>query len=396
MKEAEGRFEKILELAQRLENRRSDLQRAAAADAGFPVSVTGMEVDLAVGYLRTMEEEIAWIENGRPYGVVAAILPYDGHAIMLARLGGAALLTGNRLRFSFSSQTPRLASVMAEICKSVGALDPVVGMNNREFGEQCVKDHAVRVLFMSGGSEVGQAYLGRREAFDKLLFAGPGGMPAAVVFQDAEVEKASRFIARRAFINGGQYCTTLKKALIHRSLYDAVRDRVLEMTAQLRVGDPLDPDTDIGPIRVQRTRLMIEKAIERCSEARLLCGKVNSETVHPIIVEAQSDWTIPDLELFGPFLLLKAFDDPDRAVHELIATRYGFLLSFFGSATKDYLRLFRENYGMVYDNPNHFLPALRAPFGGKKESGWILERLDGRWITRDGGFHYSRELVRPQ
>jgi acyl-CoA reductase-like NAD-dependent aldehyde dehydrogenase len=396
MKEAEGRFEKILELAQRLENRRSDLQRAAAADAGFPVSVTGMEVDLAVGYLRTMEEEIPWIENGRPYGVVAAILPYDGHAIMLARLGGAALLTGNRLRFSFSSQTPRLASVMAEICKSVGALDPVVGMNNREFGEQCVKDHAVRVLFMSGGSEVGQAYLGRREAFDKLLFAGPGGMPAAVVFQDAEVEKASRFIARRAFINGGQYCTTLKKALIHRSLYDAVRDRVLEMTAQLRVGDPLDPDTDIGPIRVQRTRLMIEKAIERCSEARLLCGKVNSETVHPIIVEAQSDWTIPDLELFGPFLLLKAFDDPDRAVHELIATRYGFLLSFFGSATKDYLRLFRENYGMVYDNPNHFLPALRAPFGGKKESGWILERLDGRWITRDGGFHYSRELVRPQ
>lgn len=141
---------------------------------------------------------------------------------------------------------------------------------------------------------------------------------------------------------------------------------------------------------------MIEKAIERCSEARLLCGKVNSETVHPIIVEAESDWTIPDLELFGPFLLLKAFDDPDRAVHELIATRYGFLLSFFGSATRDYLRLFRENYGMVYDNPDHFLPALRAPFGGKKESGWIIERLDGRWITRDGGFHYSRELVRPQ
>ncbi len=396
MKEAESRFEQILELAQRLENRKSDVQGAAAADAGFPVSVTGMEVDLAVDYLRTMEEEIPWIGNGRPYGVVAAIFPYDGHSIMLARLGGSAVITGNRLRFSFSSQTPRLAGVMAEICKSIDALDPVVGMNNREFAEQCVKDHAVRVLFMSGGSEVGQAYRGRREAFDKLLFAGPGGMPAAVVFQDAEVEKVSRFIAGRAFVNGGQYCTTLKKALIHRSLYDAVRDRVLELTAQLRVGDPLDPDTDIGPIRVRRTRLMLEKAIERCSEARLLCGKVNSETVHPIILEAQSDWTIPDLELFGPFLLLKAFDDPDRAVHELIATRYGFIVSFFGSATRDYVRLFHENYGMVHDNPTNFLPALRAAFGGKKESGWIIERADGRWITRDGGFYYTRELVRPQ
>ncbi len=394
MKEADDRFEQILELAQRLENRKSDLQAAAAADAGFPVSITGMEVDLAVGYLRTMEEEIPWIENGKPYGVVAAIFPYDGSAIMLARLGGAAIITGNRLRFSFSSQTPRSAALMAEICKPVGALDPVVGMNNREFGDQCVKDRAVRVLFMSGGSEVGQAYRGHREAFDKLFFAGPGGMPAAVVFQDADVEKASRFIARRAFVNGGQYCTTLKKALIHRSLYNAVRDRVLEMTAQMRVGDPLDPETNIGPIRLQRTRQILDKAIQRCSQARLLCGKINSETVHPIILEAESDWTIPDLELFGPFLLLKAFDDPAKAVNELIATRYGFLLSFFGSATEDYLRLFRENYGMVYDNPDYFLAPLRAPFGGRKESGWIIERLDGRWVTRDGTFYYSKELVR--
>ena len=125
MKEAEGRFEQILEIAQRLENRKSDLQVAAAADAGFPVSVTGMEVDLAVGYLLSMEDEIPWLENRRPYGVVAAIFPYDGHAVMLGRLGGAAMITGNRLRFSFSSHTPRVAGVMAEICKPVRALDPL-------------------------------------------------------------------------------------------------------------------------------------------------------------------------------------------------------------------------------------------------------------------------------
>ncbi len=403
MKEAEERLEQALELAERLENRKSELQAAAVADAGFPVSITGMEVDLAVGHLRTMVEEIPWIEDRKPYGVVAAIFPYDAPAVMLGRLAGAALITGNRLRFSFSSQTPRSAGLVAEICKSVRALDPVVGMNNREFGDQCVEDHAVRVLFMSGGSEVGEAYRGRREAFDKLFFAGPGGMPAAVVFQDAEVEKASRFIARRAFINGGQYCTTLKKALIHSSLYEAVRDRVLEMTAQLRVGNPLDPDTDIGPIRIERTRMSLAKAIERCSRARLLCGKMNSETVHPIVLEAESDWTIPDMELFGPFLLLKPFDDPQRVVHELTATRYGFLVVFFGSATGDCLGLLHENYGMVYENPDFFLAPLRAPFGGKKKSGWIIERIGGavgtgrsRWITRDGCFHYSRELVRPQ
>jgi acyl-CoA reductase-like NAD-dependent aldehyde dehydrogenase len=341
-----------------------------------------------------MAEEASWIENGRPYGTVAAIFPYDASPLMLARLGGAALISGNRLRFSFSSYIPRSAGLISEICKPISALEPVVGMDNRQFGQWCIKDTAVRVLFMSGALAVGEAYRSQREAFDKLFFAGPGGMPAAVVFEDAGVEEASRFITRRSFINGGQYCTTFKKALVHRSLFDAVRDRILELTGEMRVGDPLDPDTAIGPIRVERTRSIVATAVKKCSEARLLCGKVDAETVHPIILEAERDWTIPDLEMFGPFLLLKPFDDPDKVIQELIQTRYGFLLAFFGSASPGTVKLFHENFGMVYDNPDFFFAPLRMPFGGKKESGWIIEREGEQWTSRDGRFHYSRELVR--
>ena len=394
MKSMANGLEQALEIADRLEERKSDLQEAAALDAGFPVKITGTEVDLAVQHLRTMAEEITLIDQDVPYGTVAAIFPYDAPSIMLARLAGAALITGNRLRFSFSSHIAHSACLMAEICKPVTALEPVTGKDNRQFGNQCVNDPGVRVLFISGALAVGENYRSRREAFDKLFFAGPGGMPAAVLFEDAEVEEASKFIARRAFLNGGQYCATLKKALIHESIFDAVRERVLSLTRQLRVGDPMDSDTDIGPIRVERTRSIVANAVESCSGARVLCGGIDDETVHPLILEAESGWPVPDLQLFGPFLLLKPFDDPKRAAEEIVRTRYGFQLYYFGSAPEEVVQLFHEHFGMVFDNPNFLFAPLRTSFGGKKDSGWIIERRKQGWITRDGRFHYSRELVR--
>ena len=387
------RLEEIKRLADDLESQTVQLQEAAALDAGFPVKITSVEVELAVEYLQTMEEEIEWLENGQPYGTVAAIFPYDAPSVMLARLGGSALLTGNRLRFSFSSQTPRTAALIDAISKHFETFEPVMGEDNRGFGRGCVEDEAVRVLFISGASAVGEAYRSHQSAFDKLFFAGPGGMPAAVVFEDADARTASRFITRRAFINGGQYCTTLKKALIHRDLYQEVREQILEFTGNLRVGDPLDPETDIGPIRVERTRMILERALDRCSRARKLVGAIEGERVLPLVLEMERG-EIPDMELFGPFLVLKPFDDLEPMVQELTQTKYGFLLAFFGSADGETEKTFREHFGMVHDNPDFTFTPLRLPFGGKKESGWILERQGDGWIERDGAFLYSKELVR--
>jgi acyl-CoA reductase-like NAD-dependent aldehyde dehydrogenase len=391
--EYRSRLEKIERLAHGLEGQSSKLQEAAALDAGFPIKITSIEVELAVQYLRTMEEEIHWLENGQPYGTVAAIFPYDAPTVMLARLGGSALLSGNRLLFSFSSHTPRTASLIAEICRNVDAFEPVMGQDNREFGHRCLEDDLVRVFFISGGFAVGEAYRSEHRFFDKLFFAGPGGMPAAVVFDDADAQAASRFVARRAFINGGQYCTTLKKALIHRDLYDTVREQILGFVENLKVGDPLDPTTDIGPIRVERTRLILEKALAEFPQARLLAGGIEGETVFPLVLEMDKG-EIPELELFGPFLLLKAFDEQESMVQELIQTKYGFLLAFFGSPSMEARESFQEHFGMVHDNPDFTFTPLRLPFGGKKASGWILERRGDRWIERDGAFSYSKELVR--
>ena len=196
-----SRLEEIDRLADAIEREKVKLMKAAADDAGFPVKITSVEVDLAVDHLRTMEEEMSWIGNGYPYGTVATIFPYDAPTVVLARFGGAALLTGNRLRFSLSSQTPRTASLLGEICRPFESIEPVVGMDNREFGQRCVDDKDVKLLFISGASAVGEVYRKQHKSFDKLFFAGPGGMPAAIVFEDADVKAAASFITRRAFIN---------------------------------------------------------------------------------------------------------------------------------------------------------------------------------------------------
>ncbi len=254
-----------------------------------------------------------------------------------------------------------------------------------------MRDAAVRVLFMSGASAVGAAYREHRESFEKLFFAGPGGMPAAVVFPDADPEAAARFIARRAFINGGQYCTTIKKALIHRSLYERIREDVLRRAQAMKVGDPLDTDTDIGPIRVERTIKILEHALGQCDGARVLAGGIDRPYVHPMVLEMEQ---IPDLEMFGPFLALKSFEDSEAAVREVLMTRYGFLLAYFGTPPEGARGLFSESFGMVHENPDFTLTPLRLPFGGRKASGWILERRGGEWVERDGAFLYSRELIK--
>jgi acyl-CoA reductase-like NAD-dependent aldehyde dehydrogenase len=387
-----ARLEEIQRLADGLDRYKTDLMEAAAHDAGFPVTITSIEVDLSVDHLRTMDKEIPWVENGQSYGTVATIFPYDAPTVVLARLGGSALLTGNTLRFSLSSQTPRSASVLAEICKPFPSIQPVVGMDNREFGRRCVADKEIRLFFISGASAVGEVYRRQHKSFDKLFFAGPGGMPAAMVFEDADPAASASFIARRAFINAGQYCTTLKKAYIHRSLYEEVRKDILDRVQRLKVGDAFDPKTDIGPIRVERTRNILQNALEKCRPARLITGTIDGETVFPLVLETETT-DIPDLELFGPFLLLKPFDDPDEAAMELVQTRYGFLLSFFGSPGEKIKALFYSHFGMVHDNPDFTFTPLRLPFGGKKASGWILERKGNHWIERDGAFIYSKELA---
>jgi acyl-CoA reductase-like NAD-dependent aldehyde dehydrogenase len=389
--EIKARLKLLKDLADRLGAQRAALVAAAGEDTGTPCTIAGLEVDLAVEHLNTMALEVPQVAGKAPYGTVAAIFPYDAPPIMLARVGGAALLGGNRFRYSCSSLTPRTAKLLAEVVAPFPEIQ-AAAMDNRTFGRHCVQDAQVRVLFISGGGEVGAVYAKEAHAFDKLFFAGPSGLPPVILFKDAPLKAAVRFVVRRAFINGGQYCTTLKRAYIHRDIYPEARDLILKGMAEIKVGDPRDPGTWIGPIKVARTRALLDRALEALVQPHFLVPpRREGEWQGPFLVETEEP---PDLELFGPFLALTPVARDADAVARVLASRYPFLVAWFGTPPPRAKETLTHTFGMVYHNPDFLFTPLRLPFGGKKASGWVLEWRDGGLVKRDGAFFYAAELVR--
>lgn len=386
------RIQTLYQLGERLASYRRLMVEASGADVGTPCTIAGMEVDLAVQHLLTMEEEAFRVQGKAPYGSVAAIFPYDAAPVMLARLGGAALLGGNSLRFSCSSQTPRTAAVLRKVVAPFQHIELVTGLSNRDFGRRAVLDPEVRVLFISGGGEVGAVYQAEAAHFDKVFFAGPSGLPPAILFRDAPVKEAVNFVVRRAFLNGGQYCTTIKRVYIHQDIYQKAREAILELMPEIKVGDPEDPATWIGPIRVERTRLLLDRALAALADPHFLWPhRREGKWQGPFLMEVENP---PDLELFGPFLALVPVRSDAEAVSRVLQSRYPFLTAWFGTPPPGRQTALAATFGMVYDNPDFLFTPLRLPFGGKGESGWIIAKRNGTFTKRDGAFIYSAELVR--
>jgi len=383
------RLEMLAELGRRIEDREGSFCEAMALEIGQAVKVTKEEIRLSVEHLQSMEEDAPLVEGREPYGLVGAIFPYDGPTVMFARWGGAALLGGNRIRVSFSSLTPRTAELMREVCAPWQDLIEVVGKDNWVFGQECIDDPQVRVFYISGSGMVGRSYAKAITFFDKIIYAGPGGMPPVLVFPGADVQEAAIFTARRAFLNGGQYCTTIKRALLHKDLLEPFVHGVLAEVGRIKVGDPLDPRVDYGPIKAERTRVLFQRGLEMVKGSLLLGGPPEGEWLFPTVVLTRY---IPDIEVFGPFLAIKAETSPSDILSEAMRTRYPLIAYAFGECTWAKKSL-ESLYGSVYWDPRFLYLNPRDPFGGRRDSGWVLEMRDSKIMRRDGPLIYPLELT---
>ena len=143
------------------------------------------------------------------------------------------------------------------------------------------------------------------------------------------------------------------------------------MMPGIRVGDPGDPETWIGPIRVERTRLLLDRALAALDHPRYLFEpRRDGEWQGPFLVEVADP---PDLELFGPFLALVPVQSDAEALSRVLRSRYPFLAVWFGTPPPGGKERLLDTFGMTHDNPDFLFTPLRLPFGGKGESGWIIE-----------------------
>lgn len=387
----EERLILLREIGIKMKKRIKDYIESFARDIGVSVKVGKMEVMLAVDYLTTMEEEVPYVFGKKPYGVCAAILPYDASCIMFARIVGSAFLAGNKVLISFSSLTPGARDVTNEIVKEVtDAVNINVSYDNRRFGDLVTFDHSVRIFYISGGDDVGRLFESRKSFFDKIVFAGPSGMPICVVNTGSNLKEIAEFVCYRAFLNGGQYCTTIKRVLVREDIYDDFLEYLLTEAKKIKVGDPFDPETDYGPIKAERTIRLFERILNSMKGRILTGGKIeDGGYIMPTIAEIDD---IPDLESFGPFLGVIKYRTVEEAVSYSLNTRFRHIIYMFGDFPNDLLRVVKDSYGMVYHNEFvRYLP-VRMPYGGRMDAGWVLERKNGNYVKRDGPIVYSSEF----
>jgi aldehyde dehydrogenase (NAD+) len=322
----------------------------------------------------------------RPLGVAAQVIPWNFPLLMLAWKIAPALATGNTVVLKPAETTPLSALAFADICRQAdlppGVVNIVTGAG--ETGRALVEHPGVDKVAFTGSTEVGRQIARSVAGTRKKLTLELGGKAANIVFDDAPLDQAVEGIVNGIFFNQGHVCCAGSRLLVQESIVDELLDRLKRRLATLRLGDPLDKNTDIGainsPEQLARIRELSQvgeqEGAERWSPA---CDLPERGYWFPptLFTGVSQAHRIAREEIFGPVLSVLTFRTPAEALEKANNTPYGLSAGVWTDKGSRILWMAqRLRAGVVWANTfNRFDPA--SPFGGYKESGY----------GREGGRH---------
>ncbi|WP_030422447.1 aldehyde dehydrogenase family protein [Streptomyces sp. NRRL F-5065] len=322
----------------------------------------------------------------RPLGVAGQVIPWNFPLLMLAWKVAPALATGNTVVLKPAETTPLSALFFADVCRQAGLPKGVVNIvtGDGRAGAALVAHPGVDKVAFTGSTAVGKQIARTVAGTRKKLTLELGGKGANIVFDDAPLDQAVEGIVNGIFFNQGQVCCAGSRLLVQESVHDEVLDALKRRVSTLRLGDPLDKNTDIGAINSAQQLARITELADR-GEAE------GAERWSPACeLPEQGYWFAPTLftnvtqahtvardEIFGPVLSVLTFRTPDEAVAKANNTPYGLSAGIWTEKGSRILAVAnRLRAGVVWSNTfNKFDPT--SPFGGYKESGF----------GREGGRH---------
>ncbi|WP_326652164.1 MULTISPECIES: aldehyde dehydrogenase family protein [unclassified Streptomyces] len=324
--------------------------------------------------------------NPRPLGVAGQVIPWNFPLLMLAWKIAPALAAGNTVVLKPAETTPLSALFFADICRQAGLPKGVVNIlpGYGETGAALVAHPDVNKVAFTGSTAVGKAIARQIAGTDKKVTLELGGKGANIVFDDAPMDQAVEGIVGGIFFNQGQVCCAGSRLLVQESIQDELLDSLKRRLSTLRLGDPLDKNTDIGAInsaeQLARITALTEKGeaegAERWSAPCELpsSGYWFAPTLFTGVTQAH---TIARDEIFGPVLSVLSFRTPDEAVAKANNSQYGLSAGVWTEKGSRILAVASKlRAGVVWANTfNKFDPT--SPFGGYKESGF----------GREGGRH---------
>ncbi|WP_039633374.1 aldehyde dehydrogenase family protein [Streptomyces sp. 769] len=322
----------------------------------------------------------------RPLGVAGQVIPWNFPLLMLAWKVAPALACGNTVVLKPAETTPLSALFFADICRQAGLPQGVVNIvtGDGSTGASLVAHPGIDKVAFTGSTEVGKAIARTVAGTDKKLTLELGGKAANIVFDDAAVDQAVEGIVNGIFFNQGHVCCAGSRLLVQESIQDELLDALKRRMATLRVGDPLDKNTDIGAINSAEQLARITElaaageaeGAERWSPSCELPGSGYwfAPTLFTGVTQAHR---IAREEVFGPVLSVLTFRTPEEAVAKANNTPYGLSAGIWTEKGSRMLWMANQlRAGVIWSNTfNKFDPA--SPFGGYKESGF----------GREGGRH---------
>ncbi|MCX5118830.1 aldehyde dehydrogenase family protein [Micromonospora sp. NBC_00362] len=383
----------LYRIARLIQERSRELAVLESLDNGKPIRES-RDVDLPLvaahffyyaGWADKLEHA-GFGANPRPIGVAAQVIPWNFPLLMLAWKIAPALAAGNTVVLKPAETTPLTALLFAEICQQAelpaGVVNILTGAGDT--GRALVEHPGVDKVAFTGSTDVGRAIARSVAGTSKKLTLELGGKAANIVFDDAPIDQAVEGIVNGIFFNQGHVCCAGSRLLVQENVADRVLESLKRRMAQLRVGDPLDKNTDVGAInsaaQLERIRELSDagsaEGAERWSPPCDLPdrGFWFAPTIFTGVTQAHR---IAREEIFGPVLSVLTFRTPAEAVEKANNTPYGLSAGIWTDKGSRILWMAdRLRAGVVWANTfNKFDPT--SPFGGYKESGY----------GREGGRH---------
>jgi acyl-CoA reductase-like NAD-dependent aldehyde dehydrogenase len=403
---AHKRAEILVRVAGALGRRADEAARVISAEAAKPMKAARVEVaramstyTMAAVEARTLAGQVVPMDASQagdgkmaitlrvPIGVVGAISPFNFPLNLVAHKIAPALAAGCAVVLKPASQTPLSALFLAELEADAGLppgwLNVVVG-SSAEIGDVLVEDERVRLITFTGSGAVGWKL--RERAPRKKVGLELGNATPVIVEADADVDDAAARCAAHAFSFAGQSCISVQRIYVQRDAYEAFKAAFLPRVEALRVGDPADEETDVGPLisRDERARVLawVEEAVAR-GGMLLTGGTLAGELLRPTVVESPpADTQLACDEAFGPVCTLQPYDTLDEAIALANGTRYGLQAGIFTRELRTALRAGAElDFGGVTVNEAPTFRADQMPYGGVKDSGNTKE--GPAWAVRE-------------
>jgi aldehyde dehydrogenase (NAD+) len=379
-------------IADGLEARTEQLAEAMSREVGTPIATSRrVQVGLAVDVFRSVADILAdfpletRVGNSllirQPAGVVAAITPWNYPLYQLAAKLAPALAAGCTTILKPASAAPLAAFVLAEIIDELG-LPPgtvnVISGPGSEIGEMLSGHPGVDMVSITGSTQAGIRVAQAAAQTVKRVTLELGGKSPFILLDDTDLAAALPVAVRSCFVNNGQTCSALTRLIVPRELMPAVAEGLADLVGAMRVGDPLDPGSDLGPMVTAGQRRTVRGYIEegQAEGATLVAGGAGPPKdldrgfyVRPTVFSAVSpDMVIAREEIFGPVLVVIPADSDDEAVLIANDSDYGLSGGVWSSDQERAVAVARQlRTGQVAVNGGRF--NVRAPFGGYRLSG---------------------------